>query len=107
MALKTTKEAVRAICATDPSITADQLKAALIELDGEGVRAVTGTPPPRSYSGAQVAALLGVSRKCVTNYARRGLLVPIYSGAQSKRATRYTGASVAALLDGKAKGVAK
>ena len=107
MALKATKEAVRAICATDPSITAVQIKAALAELDGEGVREVTGTPPPRSYSGAQVAALLGVSRKCVTNYARRGLLVPIYSGAQSKRATRYTGASVASLLDGKTKEVAK
>ena len=107
MALKSTKEAVRAICATDPSITAVQVKAALAELDGEGIREVTGTPPPRSYSGEQVAALLGVSRKCVTNYARRGLLVPIYSGEQSKRATRYTGASVALLLDGKAKGVAK
>ena len=107
MALKSTKEAVRAICATDPSITAVQIKAALAELDGEGVREVTGTPPPRAYTGAQVAALLGVSRKCVTNYAKRGLLVPIYSGAQSKRAVRYTGASVAALLDSKAKGVAK
>ena len=107
MALKSTKEAVRAICAADPTINAVQIKAALAELDGEGVREVTGTPPPRSYSGEQVAALLGVSRKCVTNYARRGLLVAIYSGAQSKRATRYTGASVASLLDGKAKGVAK
>lgn len=107
MALKSTREAIRAICATDPSISAAQINAALAELDGEGIREVTGTPPPRSYSGEQVAALLGVSRKCVTNYARRGLLVPIYSGEQSKRATRYTGASVALLLDGKAKGVAK
>ena len=107
MALKSTKDAVRAICATDPSITAVQVKAALAELDGEGVREVTGTPPPRSYSGEQVAALLDVSRKCVTNYAKRGLLVPIYSGAQSKRATRYTGASVAALLDGKNRGGAR
>lgn len=107
MALKSTKEAVRAICATDPSITAVQVKAALAELDGEGVREMTGEPPPRSYSGEQVAKLLGVSRKCITNYARRGLLVPIYSGKQGKRATRYTGASVAALLDGKAREVAK
>lgn len=105
--LKSTKEAVRAVCATDPSITAAQINAALAELDGEGIREVTGTPPPRSYSGEQVAALLGVTRKCVTHYARRGLLVPIYSGAQSKRATRYTGESVAAFLNGKATGVAK
>ena len=107
MALKTTKQAVAAVVATDPTVSADQLRAALAELDGEGVREVTGTPPPRAYTPAQVAALLGVSRKCVTAYAKRGLLVPIYSGAQSKRATRYTGASVASLLDGKAKGVAK
>lgn len=102
MALKTILEAVRAIGATDPSISADQLKEALFVLDGKGVRAVTGTPPPRSYSGTQVAALMGVSRKCVTNYAKRGLLVPIYSGAQSKRAMRYSGESVATLLSGKA-----
>ena len=105
--LKSTREAVRAILALDPSVTAVQVRAALAELDGEGVREVTGETPPRSYSPEQVSQLLGVSRKCITNYARRGLLVPIYSGEQSKRATRYTGASVALLLDGKAKGVAK
>jgi len=107
MALKSTKEAVRAICATDPSITAVQIKAALAELDGEGVREMQGEPPPRSYSGNQVAELLGVSRKCITNYAKRGLLCPIYSGKEAKRATRYTGTSVASLLEGrKAKEVA-
>lgn len=101
--LKSTREAVRAICATDPSITAVQVKAALAELDGEGVREVTGETPPRSYSPEQVAALLGVSRKLVSQYARRGLLVPIYTGKQGKRARRYTGASVATLLEGKTK----
>lgn len=101
--LKSTREAVRAICATDPSITAVQVKAALAELDGEGVREVTGETPPRSYSPEQVAALLGVSRKLVSKYAQRGLLVPIFTGKQGKRARRYTGASVASLLEGKTK----
>ena len=105
--LKSTKSAVMAICGADPTINAAQVKAALAELDGEGIREMQGEPPPRSYSPAQVAALLGVSRRTVGAYRRRGLLVPIYSGAQSKRATRYTGASVAALLDSKAKEVAK
>ncbi len=103
MAMKTTKDAVRAICAADPTINAAQLKAALAELDGEGTREMLqGEPPPRSYSPAQVAALLGRSRRTVTQYARRGLLKPIYSGEKGKRAQAYTGESVAALLSGKA-----
>ena len=103
MAMPTTKQAVRAICAADPSITAAQLKAALAELDGEGIREMTQSePPPRAYSPAQVAALLGKSRRTVTTYAKRGLLTPIYSGATGKRAQGYTGESVAALLSGNA-----
>ena len=98
--MKSTKDAVRAICAADLSITATQIKAALVELDGEGIREVVGEPPPRAYTREQVAALLGVNRRTVTNYARRGLLVPIYSGAGGKRAQSYTGESVAALLAG-------
>ena len=101
--LKSTREAVRAVCALDPSITAVQVKAALAELDGEGVREVTGETPPRSYSPEQVAALRGVSRKLVSKYAQRGRLVPSFTGKQGKRARRYTGASVASLLEGKTK----
>ena len=107
MALKSTKEAVRAICAADPTINAVQIKAALAELDGEGVREVTGETPPRSYSPEQVSQLLGVSRKLGAQCARGGLLAPICTGKQGKRARRYTGASVAAFLDGKAKEAAK
>ena len=108
--LKSTKEAVRAICATDPTINATQLRAALAELDGEGTREMLQSePPPRAYSPAQVAALLGKSRRTVTTYAKRGLLTPIYSGATGKRAQGYTGASVRDLLSGSAnaKGVAE
>lgn len=108
MAMKTTLDAVRAICATDPAINAAQIKAAITELSGDGVREMRGEPPPRAYSVAQVAALTGKSRRTISLYARRGLLVPIYSGATGKRAQAYTGESVAALLSGKAtaKGVA-
>ena len=102
MAMKSTKDAIEAICAADPSINAAQVKAALAELDGEGIREMQGEPPPRSFSPAQVAALLGVSRRTVGTYCRRGLLRPISSGATGKRAQRYSGESVAALLSGKA-----
>ena len=101
MALKSTKDAVKAICAADPSINAAQVKAALAELDGEGIREMQGVPPPRAYSRAQVATLLGVNPKAVTLYAKRGLLTPIYSGANGKRAQAYTGESVHALLEGR------
>ena len=103
MAMKSTKDAVKAICAADPSINAGQLKAALAELDGEGVREMRGEPPPRAFSVAQVAELTGKSRRTISQYARRGLLTPIYSGATGKRAQAYTGESVAALLSGKAR----
>ena len=101
MALKSTKVAVQAICAADPSVSPAQIKAALAELEGEGFREMQGEPPPRAYTREQVAALLGMSRKTITDYARRGLLVPIYSGASGLRAQAYTGESVIALLSGK------
>ncbi len=104
MAFKSTKVAVQAICAADPSVNPAQIKAALAELDGEGISEMQGEPPPRAYTRTQVAALLGVSRKSITAYARRGLLVPIYSGAGAKRAQAYSGESVAALLSGKTNG---
>jgi len=100
--LQSTRDAIRAICSTDPSINAAQVKAALAELSGQGVQEVKGEPPPRAYTPAQVAALLGKSRRTVTLYARRGLLVPIYSGEIGARAQGYTGESVAALLSGRA-----
>jgi len=99
--LPTTHEAIKAICAADPSITAAQVKAALAELSGEGVREMRGEPPPRAFSVAQVAELTGKSRRTISLYAKRGLLTPIYSGATGKRAQAYTGESVAALLSGK------
>ena len=100
--MPTTENAIKAICAADPSISAAQVKAALADLSGKGVQEIQGEPPPRAYTPAQVAALLGKSRRTVTLYARRGLLTPIYSGESGKRAQGYTGQSVAALLSGEA-----
>ena len=101
--MATTENAIKAICAADPSISAAQVKAAIAELSGNGVQEMRGEPPPRAYTPAQVAELLGKSRRTVTAYAKRGLLTPIYSGASGERAQGYTGESVAALLSGKAK----
>lgn len=99
--LKSTKEAVKAICNADPSITAAQVQAALAELEGEGIRQVLDSPPvERLYNRRQVAALMGVSVKTVGGYVRRGLLKRVCSGANGERATGYTGESVRKLLSG-------
>ena len=95
---KATADAVRSICATDPSITAEQTKCAIKVLSGESVEEVKGEPLERSFNRSQVAAALGVQPRAVTKLARRGLLTPIRT--TSKRVTRYTGASVRALLNG-------
>ncbi len=90
-----------AIRAIRPEATGEQVRAAIADLSGEGVREMQGEPPPRSYTRGQVAALLNVSTRTITQYLRRGLLCPIYSGATRKRAQRFSGDSVAALLSGK------
>ena len=108
--LNSTRDAIRAtikaVSALDPSVSASQVttavSAAIAALSGEGLRETHGESPPRAYSPAQVAELLGRSRRTVTLYARRGLLVPIYSGETGARAQGYTGESVAALLSGRA-----
>ena len=100
--IKTTKDAFTAICHTDPSITEEQIKAALAALDGEKGGMQASEPLRRACTREQVATLMGVTRKTVTGYAKRGLLVPLYTGAGGKRAQAYTGESVAALLSGKA-----
>ena len=98
--LKSTRDAIAAICAADPSVTALHVKAALAELDGEGVRCVMTEPAERAYTREQVAALLHRNPKTVSRYARQGLLTPIFGGADGKRATGYSGSSVKALLAG-------
>lgn len=100
--LKSTRDAIKAICAADPTITAAQVQGALSELEGEGVRQVLDAPPiERAYNRSQIAALLGVSVKTVGSYIRRGLLTRICPGANGERATGYTGESVRKLLEGR------
>ena len=99
--LKSTGEAVKAICQTDPTITAAQVKAALAELNGEGLARVMDTePPPRIYTIREVAALLQCTPATIRAYARRGLLVPIRISKSKQRVRLYTAESVHALMNG-------
>lgn len=101
--MRATLDAVTAIASADPAITAERLKAALADLCGESVRSVLKEEPlARAYTGEQVAAALGISKRQVTRIASRGLLKGVYTGARGLRARCYTGESVTALLEGRA-----
>ena len=93
--MKTTETAVRAICAADPTLTPEQIDAAITALTNKPKQTA-----PRAYSAKEAAGLLGVSRRTVRAYARRGLLTPIRAGSKGARAHAYTGASVEKLLSG-------
>jgi hypothetical protein len=93
--MKTTETAVRAICAADPTLTPEQIDAAINALSIKPKHAA-----PRAYSIQETADLLGVSRRTVRAYARRGLLIPIRAGSKGERAHAYVGASVEKLLKG-------
>lgn len=93
--MKATEAAVRAICATDPTLTPEQIDKAIAALSHRPKPSA-----PRAYSAKEVADLLNVSRRTVRAYATRGLLTPIRAGSKGERAFAYTGMSVEKLLNG-------
>lgn len=101
MCMKSTETAVKAIVAADPSITAEMTKAALAALRGETAAAVTDqTPIDRALTPKQVAGILGVSRKTVTKYGRKGLIQGIGSKDGRGAIRYYAASSVRAFLAG-------
>ena len=104
MALEATLNAVKAVVFTDPTITADQLKAGIAGLKGDTAcltKMEAATPPAPTFSRNEVARLLHVHPQQVRHYANRGLLTPVYTGVRGLRARCYTGESVKALLEGR------
>ena len=95
--LSSTKTAVRAVCAADPSVTAEQVAAAIDALEGKVEKTVE---MPRAFSAKEVCELLRVSSPTVRRLARRGLLQPVGFCGGRERVTRYSGESVKRLLDG-------
>ncbi len=92
------------IAGMDSTITQAQIsaaqQAAIAALNGEADPARLEIQKPMTR--AQVAALMGVSKDCVSRYARRGMIQPVACGTQRQRAIRYTAASVRALMAGQA-----
>lgn len=97
--INTTKSAIRAICATDPTLSAAQIDAALAALDG----VPTNTEPyDQILTPVAAAKLLGRDRHTLAAWTKRGLLVAVRTGRAGSRITGYTASSVRAFLAGKA-----
>ena len=105
--LENTKDAIRSVCKIDPTITEEQVDAALAELEGRNTKETQAKELFHVFTREQVAELLGVTCKTVTSYAKRGLLVPLYMGVGGMRARAYTSESVKALLSGRFNMVAR
>ncbi len=96
-----TKTAVAAILKADPTITTEQVQAAL--------EAAAGTTTPnaiqplaRAVRPKDAALALGVSRRTLRRYAVAGLLQPVYRGkGKARRTVAYTAQSVNDFVNGK------
>ena len=97
--LDTTKQALAAILAADPTVSPEERKARLAPnftiTDTESL--------DRILSPAETGKMLGGrDRHTLANWGKRGLLVAVRTGAGGKRITGYTLSSVRAFLSGKA-----
>ena len=96
-----TKTAVAAILKADPTITTEQVQAAL--------EAASGTTTPnailplaRAVRPKDAAAALGVCPRTLRRYANAGLLKPVFRGTgKNRRAVAYTADSINAFVNGK------
>ena len=104
MAMQTTRDAVRAMCGTDPTISKAQENAVLLALDGSTIEE-NATPIDRALTRKEVARLIGCDPHSVLGYARKGLIRGLTCGDKLGRFRRYSGASVRAFLEGRVPGV--
>ena len=85
-----TRAAVRAVLAADPTV-ARQLRDAVMDLlEGRSGAGAAARPPVRLYSRSEVAGLLGVTPHTVSMYVSAGRLRPVRLGKSAKRASRFS-----------------
>ena len=94
----TTRTALTAILAADPTVSRPAATRALSILDG----ADAPHPMGRILRTTEAARLCGVTTKTLRAWSKAGVLVPVYAG-QNKLRTGYTEASVRAVLEGNSK----
>ena len=98
-----TKSVLVAIFKGDNTITTEQQEAALLALESNPAANGDGAPDPgRVLRPKEVAARLGVSRKTLCGYGKRGLLDSVYAADKPNRRLGYTEASVRAFISGHA-----
>ena len=98
-----TKAVFLAVCKGDPTITTEQQEAALLALESNHTATGDAAPDPgRVLRPKEVAARLGVSRKTLCAYGKRGLLDSVYAADKPNRRLGYTEASVRAFISGHA-----
>ena len=98
----TTKAVILAAIKGDPTIATEQQEAALLALEATSTTGDGAPDPGRVLRPKEVAARLGVSRKTLCGYGKRGLLDSVYAPDKPSRRLGYTEASVRAFINGRA-----
>lgn len=82
--LQSTKTAVSAILATDSTIPAEVIKAAIATLNGGNLHPGTNKNGDEVLTLKQVADCLKKSTRTVITYGKRGLIRPVYGAGRAK-----------------------
>lgn len=96
--LRSTKDAVRAVLTTDPTVSPEDRANLLALLNGAGAEK---SPAVRIMRRQEVAEMLSVSTRTVDNLAASGALHKVHFPGR-KLASGFRSDDVARLLDGKA-----
>ena len=94
----TTKAIILAAAKADETITPEQIANAITALKGDA--SVGEKPPSRVVRPREVAKRLGVSRKTLCSYGKRGLLASVYAPDKPSRRLGYTEESVERFING-------
>ncbi len=100
--LPTTKDAIRSLLKTDPSLTPSDRLAIVAAVSGHGRNPIDATAigGPRVLRPRDAARMLAVTTRSLANYAAEGILNPVKLPGR-QRAAGYRYADVAALIEGR------
>ena len=98
----TTKAVIFAALKVDPTVSTEQRDAVSLACEATPSTIAAANDPGRVLRPKEVAARLGVSRKTLCSYGKRGLLDSVYAADKTSRRLGYTEASVRAFISGHA-----
>lgn len=81
--------ALAAVVSADPTITPDRVRSALDVLDGRPAATANESPVDRIVSPTEAAQEMGLSKRTLNQYARRGIIKAAFGGAKGTRAIGY------------------